>query len=139
MAYAFNILDVIKASVNGSEFWTYVIQELDVDDVDEWEIPEGQQPPTPCVLTLYEAEIKTAAPSSAATLQPEVGLGAAFPTSGLRSIGVTETAAATIRNQTEVKLPALPRTPGNRIRGRSMPDDNGVGEITTRVTFRLGD
>lgn len=139
MAYEFEITEVVKAAVNGSEFWTYTIREADVDAADEWEIPANRMPPTPCVLTLYEAEITTQAPSSATTLQPTVGIGAAFPAAGLRHIGSTSAAAATIRTETEKKIPALARRPGNLIRGRSVPDDDGVGVITSRITFRLGD
>lgn len=140
MAYEFEILDVVRASVDGKEFWTYRIRETDVDIAgSEWEIPGNRMPPTPCVLSLYEAEITDAGASGATTLQPAVGIGAAFPTSGLRHIASTAAAAATIRTETNKKIPGLARTPGNRFRGRSTPDADGVPVITSRITFRLGD
>lgn len=140
MAYEFEILDVVRASAGGFDFWTYTIRETDVDTAgSEWEIPGNRMPPTPCVLTLYEAEITDAGASGATTLQPAVGIGAGFPTSGLRHIASTAVAAATIRTETDKKIPALARTPSNLFRGRSTPDADDVPEITSRVTFRLGD
>lgn len=140
MAYAFEILEVVKAAVAGAEFWTITIKETDVSAGDEWELPRERMPPTPCVVTLYEAEITDAGGSGATTLQAELGFGKAFPTSGLGFIAVADAAEATHRIQTERKIPAVNRNqPGNRIRGRSQPDLPNVPVVTTRVTFRLGD
>lgn len=138
MAYEFEITDVVKRDVQGKAFWTYTIRETDVSAVDEFELPVELK--TPAVLTLYEAEITDAGGSGATTLQPEVGIGSGFPTSGIRHIATTAAAAATIRTQnTKPLIPALKRTPGQRVRGRSMPDADNVDVITSRLTFRLGD
>lgn len=127
MAYAVTIDSVETESINGNIYTIYEVTESDVGAADEFTlgIPEF------CTLELYEGELTVA--GAATTIDTDMGLVAAFLNDTLDAVVQNETAAAYLRNQTDVKIAASAK----QLIVRSTPDGQAT-EIKHRITIRNG-
>jgi hypothetical protein len=140
MGYAFLVSDPIVRHIDGTKYVTWTVTESvdgtgDIAATDEWTIPGL---PTPCTVTLLEAHLET--PGDAATIRTALGLAASFVLSDLAGGGLYQvaTAAAYLREQADIRVPAMPA--GAALVGRSTVDapTGATGVIKSRITVRVG-